>query len=503
MTGAVDVRSLRRELRAGAAGPRRTVGEILTDVTYAAVCVALAAVLLLGVAGAVRDALLTAATEGQPFASGLVRTVLVASLATLTGWAALRLGPVSVPPHVAQWWLPLPVRRRGVLVPACLRAALVATVVCAVATVVVVATTLDVVTTTSVLVALVTGAEVGSVTVSLAGLLQVGGRVPGGLLTATEVLVGAVPAVGAVLLLLAPRTMMGVDDAAWWTDAAWPALTVGAVVCAGLLALWASRLGRVGAATLTSASASVGHASGATLSLDTRELGRAMSRERSGSRRSATSFSAVRGPRTAVVASEGVDLLRDPGALARTVAAGCAGLVAQQVPVLGGGPGLAVVLVTVGLCAAAVGARGARTAVVVPALDAVLPLGSRATRRARCVVPGLTATLAVSIMLSAHVVGDAAWVLLTGSASVAFGAAAVRGAYRPLPDWSSPLLATPFGAVSSSAVSTLLRGPDLAVLCSLPSAVALVTGAPTWGLVVVQVLLAGGAVVVAGRSAAR
>ena len=89
------------------------------------------------------------------------------------------------------------------------------------------------------------------------------------------------------------------------------------------------------------------------------------------------------------------------------------------------------------------------------------------------------------------------WVLLLLLAGAGFGAAAVRGAYRRPPDWSAPLLATPAGALPTGAVSSALRGPDLALVVVVPLAVAVVVGAASWGLVVAQAVVAVGAVVVA------
>jgi hypothetical protein len=101
--------------------------------------------------------------------------------------------------------------------------------------------------------------------------------------------------------------------------------------------------------------------------------------------------------------------------------------------------------------------------------------------------------------------GDApAWIALTVGAVPALTAAALRGAYRPEPDWSGPVVSTPMGALPAGVGATLLNGVDVAVLGTLPVIAALLLGGPPSAvLVVVQWAWAGALAAAALTAVAR
>lgn len=181
-------------------------------------------------------------------------------------------------------------------------------------------------------------------------------------------------------------------------------------------------------------------------------------------------------------------MARNPVALVQVLGLGALIVLAQGIPALSGGLGRAAVLLIVGMRSAQLGAQGARSAEVSPVLDALLPLGARATRMVRGVVPTTAAFVSLAVGCAPQVIEDPRWLALLVAAAGSFGAAAVRGAYRPPPSWSAPLLATPAGAVPTGALSMVTRGPDLAIMGTIPVLVAMVSDMPGWELVGLQVL---------------
>ncbi|MEK8225034.1 hypothetical protein NKG05_01025 [Oerskovia sp. M15] len=104
-------------------------------------------------------------------------------------------------------------------------------------------------------------------------------------------------------------------------------------------------------------------------------------------RSQALALRARQGPVSALLAADLTLLRRSPSALAQLVGLTALMIIAQQVPAFTGGFGLFVLLVVAGFRAAQLGAEGARTAEMVPALDAMVPLSARDGRLARAVTP--------------------------------------------------------------------------------------------------------------------
>ncbi|WP_336706091.1 DUF6297 family protein [Oerskovia sp. USHLN155] len=462
------------------AGP----GELLGNVAYVVVSIAISIGFVIGAANVLRETIFVDPVDGRApvlTAATIQALASVALLALMTGMA-VRLGPLGTGSAGVRWWVPMPVDRRGLLTPSYWRGVAVAVVVGAGGLAAI---------------ALASGADpgvagrsaalggaAGLLLVGLAGLIQPRTRVAATVARVSDVLIAAVPVAGVVLV------------AAGWSDLRelsvppWVVVVVGAGALA-LAVVWWRRLEALGAQVLRTQSAVADQAGGAILSLDTRELGRALSRAgstRGGRARRASRFATVRGPVSALVAADLTLLRRSPSAVAQLVGLTALVIVAQQVPAFEGGFGLFVLLVVAGFRGAQLGAEGARTAEMVPALDAMMPLSARDARLARTVVPTLTALLALVVGIVPLVLGTGEWLwfALVVVVAVGMGAAAIRGAYRKPPNWSGPLVATPAGALPTGAASMIAQGPDVAVLSAIPLGICLLVGAPTLTLVLFQ-----------------
>lgn len=468
--------------------------ELVEGMVYAVVSTAIAVGLVIGAADVVRGSL-----EGSPGAPahGAADALLAPEIVGLLGMlalisaalgAAVRLGPLGISGAGGQWWLSTPADRAG-LVRASHRRT-VAWWSCAGAAAFVV---LEVAAGTYGLVmSAALGAACGALVVAVGGLVQPVHRGSARLAVVADVATALVPVVGAglVALGLSSGAPPGVPV---------PVVVALAALAVGLVVAWGRRLELVGGSVLRAGGSATEQVSVALLSLDTRELGRALTgRERARGVRRAVGWTGVRGPVGALLAADAVLLVRRPRALVQVAALGFLVLVAQQLPGLASGIALVAVLVVGALRAAQLGAAGARTAEMVPVLDALLPLAAHVVRRVRIVVPAVCALVCLGLSLALRIAADPAMLVLLVAAAPAFGAAAVRGAYRPPPDWSAPLLATPAGPLPTGGFS-LARGPDLAVLGGIPLGIAVVVGSPTWLLVAVQAVVSAVAVVVASH----
>ncbi|MHA7135007.1 DUF6297 family protein [Oerskovia turbata] len=474
------------------AGP----GALLGDVAYVVVSVAISVLFVIGAANVLRETIFVEPPGGQaPVLTPATIQALasVALLGLMTGMA-VRLGPLGTGSAGVRWWVPMPVDRRGLLTPSYWRGVVVAALVGAAGFGTVALTSgADVVVAAR---SAALGLALGLLLVGVAGLVQPKPRVAARVAGVSDVVVAAVPVAGVALV------------AAGWSDArdlSVPLVLTGVLGLAALalVVVWWRRLETLGAQVLRTQSAVADQAGGALLSLDTRELGRALSRAGSTRRRARTParFALVRGPVSALVAADFTLLRRSPSALAQLVGLTALVIVAQQVPAFTGGFGLFVLLVAAGFRAAQLGAEGARTAEMAPVLDAMVPLSARRARLARAVTPSLTAlvSLAVGVVPLVLATRQPLWFALLAVVAVGMGAAAVRGAYRKPPNWSGPLLATPGGALPTGAMSMIAQGPDVAVLGAIPLGISLLVGTPTPTLVVLQGLAVWAALAIASH----
>lgn len=421
--------------------------------------------------------------------AGAVAVALAAALVALFA----RLGPVSATPATAAWWLPLPAGRRGLLRGELRRVVLLAAATALTAGLPVV------LTLTHSLAGVLTGLAAGALLAVLGvGVLLVrqaeGGTrwVPGLAGAATVLAVAGPAAVGCLVAALGSE--LGTSRPGTWA----PWLRLGALlvllVGAGLVLLAADRrLGRLSAGALRASGEAVQYATTSALSLDTRELGRALRTTVRRTRRRST-WRWVHGPGPAVVAGDLAVLSRSPARWGQLVVGGALPVLAAHTRGLAELPALVAVAVVLGWLAAATAlGEPSRRAAASPAADRALPLAGAVVVRVRAVVP--LAVLAVVCGASALLVGQGAgspagWAALGVAAAPAWAGAAVRGGYRPDLDWSGPVLASPMGAVPVGVAGTLVRGPDVGLFGSAPVAVALLLGEATFPLVVAQLVWA-------------
>ncbi|MDR3068812.1 MAG: DUF6297 family protein [Cellulomonas sp.] len=480
--------------RAGA-----SIGSLLSDVYYAVTVLAIGVAVAAGVAGQLRGSMPEVSRgEGTDLMPTLVGVLVGALLATLVSLAG-RLGPVGAGGAEAAWWLSLPVGRRSLLRSAARRLPLVA-------------------------------AAVGVIVLALldGGLLDdpVGrvarAGVMGGLAAAAVVLLmsvaqtfGASRRVGALvgdLMLVAVPVALGVAAWAGVTPGrlpvpSWPVLAGAAVVVVALAWVTDARLGRIRASSLRESGSVATQAVGAVVSMDSRELGRALSDGAAPAARPWVSrLRTARGPVSALVTADLVLLRRSVRHLVQVLLAMAVPVLATVVPQLSGQVAVLIAVLIGGYGAASASAEGSRRAEMAPIVDRLLPLDPTTARRARMVVPGIVMTLwAVVVFVAIGTwLGDVpGWFVLGAAGVPAWAAAAVRAAYRPAPDWGATLVSTPFGAIPSGVGSVLARGPDVVVLGLLPTWIALVLGHATQTLMIAQAATSFIAVLVASSTSTK
>ncbi|MEE6272960.1 DUF6297 family protein [Georgenia sp. MJ206] len=424
----------------------------------------------------------------------------VAALAATAGLLA-RLGPVSLSGPESAWWLPLPGDRRSLLVPAALRWPAVCALAGLLGGAVLALVLAPAPGAGPVLAMAALGAGAGAAT---AGALAVGQTLPRWRrvrATVADTALALVP-VAAVVLTLVPTTPPGLPPLA--------APLAAACAAGAALAAWARlrRLPLVPDAELRERGAVTGQLHGAALSMDTRELGRALSQVATPSRRRRSARLAwLRGrggrrrPGLALATADALLLARSGRHVVQLAVGACLPLAALLVPEPA--PLAVVLCVTAGAWIAALAtAEGARWAEMAPALDALLPLSERAVRRWRLAVP-VAAMLAWSFAVFAVVAwryGDlGGWLALGALSAPVWAAGVVRSAYRASPDWSGPLIVTPMGAFPPGMATFASIGPDVAILGAAPVAVALLVGEVAPALLVAQVLVSALALGIAAR----
>jgi hypothetical protein len=231
--------------------------------------------------------------------------------------------------------------------------------------------------------------------------------------------------------------------------------------------------------------------------MDTRDLGRALARAPRRAPSRPRRFRRVRSPEQAVAVADLVLLSRSPWQLGQLVVATAVPVLAIRTEGLDRLPAAGAVGLLLGWLAAAVAVgHPARQAQAAPALDRLLPLSPGRLVAARCAAPAVVLTVVCGcggLLLaqgSGHVL---AWTALALGAVPAWTAAALRGAYRPEPDWAGPVVSSPMGALPAGVGATLVQGPDVGLLGSLPVLAALLLdGPPSAALVGVQWVWAGG-----------
>ena len=423
--------------------------------------------LAVGSGAGARRTIVAAQWTGLPDGAAVTVLLFAALAAVLAG--ARKLGPVAVAPAEGYWWLSLPVDRSPFLAGRLLRRlVLVWAVGAALYLPIGVITDLQATPTGQAAGAAVFGLVVVCA-VLMAGLRQTGGRRPRSR-PALETLPGL--AVLAYCSAIPRRAAQG---------EAWRIVTVLTLV----LVLWllvSSRMERIPRRELIRGGAVSGHAGAALYLMDTNELGRAFATAPGArtSRRARSWYAkGARSPFGALLRADATAFLRTPGLWGRPVL-----LLLLCVAVLlaaGSQPALmqlAIILLTVCGTVPALGALARQTAIT-PGLDSLLPLSQALVGLSRTALPAAALILwsaafcAVLVLLGA---GSPALIGLGALAGAGFGAAAVRGAYRPLPDWTAPPSETVFGPVPTAQTGSLARGLDTVLLAAAPLLLGLFLG---------------------------
>ncbi len=476
-----------------------SIGSLLVDVYTVLLTTAVGVAVAVGTVDGVREALPPASPAGVtgpqvslPTLGALLAVALAGGVLSLAG----RLGPVGVGGAEATWWLTLPVGRRSLLRPAAVRLPLLAGAVGTVALPLLDLAVLPAgLPTAGRVLAVAAVGGLGAATIVLAaGVGQTLGSVRRRLALAGDVLVASAP------LLALTSAVTGLRLGATPVPGT-PAVVVLAVLAAAAVVALDRRLGRIPARDLRESGSVASQAVGAVVSLDSRELGRALTEGGALRRRRPSRRLGVRSAGAALVVADALLLVRSGRHLAQLAAAACVPAVVLAVPRLQDPVIVLPALLVAGYVATLATAEGARRAEMAPGIDRLLPIGARRVRRLRLVVPLVAMTLwsvpafAPLVLLGADVPG---WIALGVLAAPVWAGAAVRSAYRPAPDWGGPLVATPAGAVPIGAAVVLSRGPDVVVLGLVPVLVAVALGTVVPGLLLAQAVVSAVVVAVCG-----
>ncbi|KQY47552.1 DUF6297 family protein [Cellulomonas sp. Root137] len=491
-----SAKSIRR-FTAQAANARggANIGDLLSSVYYAVISIAISVGLALGFAQAMRASLPPSPDVEAPLSLSLATLVVVIIVALAGALLSLagRLGPVGAGGAEAAWWLGLPVDRRGLLRPAARRLPLLAGFVGAV------------------LVALLDAGLLADPGLRVARVAATAALVAAGIVLVAAVGQSAsvsrrsIALAGDVLLFLAPvaavilaRVGWSVDEvpgAPWWFVAALvPVVTLLAVVVD-------RRLGRMPARSLRESGSVATQAVGAVVSMDSRELGRALTDGAAAPvRRWVSRLRTARGPVSALITADVVVLRRSARHVVQLVVAALVPVLVSTVPQLASSVGVLLALLVAGSVAMSATGEGARRAEMAPILDRLLPIDAKTVRRLRMVVPA--AAMALWSVVAFAAVGRWAsdvpgWIALGLASTPVWAAAAVRASYRPAPDWGGALVSTPMGALPTGVATVLARGPDLVVLCLLPVWIAVLLRTVNATLLYTQIILSVIAVAVA------
>ncbi|GAA1908303.1 hypothetical protein GCM10009688_10540 [Arthrobacter gandavensis] len=473
------VRYTRQASRAFSRG-RTRFRDVFVDVYTAVLALGTIAALAVGLVLALREQVAQAWNVGSgrtlvappSFAlpDGAAAAVLVFAALAAVMVIARKLGPAAVSGPEGYWWLSLPLERRPMLAGRLVRRLLL---VWAGTAVLYLPFGFVMDLETSVRGQVLAAATFGVAAVSavlLAGLQQARPAPQ----SAAERRSGSLPG----LLVLALLSLVTVRVAAGsWVLAVG---SLGVTVALGLLVF--ARLDRIPGRELIRGGAVSGHTGAAVYLMDLNEVGRALSTEPDGVASARAARWYARGGRTpfgALLRADTAAFLRTRGLWVRPVL-----VLAVFVVVLLAG-GAQPPLVQLGMIAAAVfaavpalGAVARRTAIM-PGLDMLLPLSVSVVLLSRMALPAAALTLWTAVLCAVLVLlgaGSPALIALGALAGVGFGASAVRGAYRPQPDWTVPPIDTPFGPMPRAQAGTMIRGFDTTLLALVPLLLGLFLG---------------------------
>ena len=418
--------------------------------------------------------------------------IIVGSIVALAG----RLGPIGMGGGQASWWLPTPTDRRTLLRPRAALIPLLGAVFGAAGGLLIVYLALP--EPGSALgwsVALFALLGAGLSLAVAAGQVHQGNRRARRLRPAVllgDALMALAPVLGLLVVVVRPGPL-----AVPHGGVAVGAIAVLAIAVVVLLWRVGTGLDEVSGRELRSRGAVSAYAAGAVMSMDTRELGRALTVSTApDQRRGSANLGWVRGPVSAIVTGDALVLARSPRHAIQIVVAGCLPLVA----VLAGWPTWInlVALIAGAYFAAMATAEGARRAEMAPVLDRHFPLEATEVRRVRAIFPAAVMVLWCAAVFAAWgaAQGDhLGWLVMGVVCAPTFSAGVVRAAYRKPPDWTKPLVTGPMGPVAPGVMTAFARGPDLVVFCLIPLLIAVLALGPTPTLIAAQ--LATGALALA------
>jgi hypothetical protein len=463
----ISGRELRRLTRqATEAHGGGAVGDLFGEVYTFVFSLLVAAAMAFGVTQVLNTKLRTADAEAVLDPAWLGVAIAVVGLGSAVSLAA-RLGPIGLGGGEAAWLLPMPADRRGLLRP---RLRIVTILAAAVgAAVGVLAAVLAGARGVDLGAGAAAGASLGLAAVLAVARTQVGrsGRAPHPAVAVGEGIVVLSPVLALAMVLLGAGAPAAVP-----LPVAAAVVAVLLVVAVVLLVSTDRHLDDISGAQIRARGAVTAYAAGAVTSLDTRELGRALSiTSQPDSRSRNASFRWVRGPLMALATGDALVTLRSR----RHVIAVVVWAVVPIVVTLAGWASwatLAAVLVA-GYATALACVEGARRAEMAPVLDRAFPVGAEHVRRIRLIWPGLVlivwtmVTVGTWAALTGLDVGE--WLPLAAVAAPTFAAGALRGAYRKPADWSKPLVANPMGPpIPPGLFGMVAKGPDIVVICLVP-----------------------------------
>ncbi|MFQ4149903.1 DUF6297 family protein [Arthrobacter sp. LAPM80] len=426
-------------------------------------------------------------------ASATVLLTLAAALLSVE----MTMGPIAMTLPQTAWWLGLPVRRRGFIQPGFLKSMLWPTIA---AIIVVLPLALGMSanpTPGRIALAALCGAGLAWLLYGLASWCQITGS--GAWLTKG---MGAITVIAPLTLVatalynnVAGTGALTAEQTAWmqYLPTSWPLLVAGGAtwpllvvaLALGLLALVYVNLERIPTQALKASAAAGAYAASSLLSMDATELSRSLSTGPSTSS-SKLRFKLVftRGTAHArsiktLISTHATMALRSPATLLRVLVFAAIPASLASVEFLGNA---ILIAVAAYLCAhfsaMALGAT-ARFSAGNPAVDMLMPLPAKTVRLVHYVVPAAVMTLWAPVcfgLLLALGVGSPALLILATFAGPGLGAATLRAAFRPTPDWNMPAVASPTGPIPTGAIRSFLIGPDLTLIVLLPVLICLISG---------------------------
>lgn len=426
-------------------------------------------------------------------ASATVLLTLAAALLSVE----MTMGPVAMTLPQTAWWLGLPVRRRGFIQPGFLKSIAWPSIGSVIVVLPMALGSSASPTPGRLALAVLCGLGLAWLLYGMACWCQITGS--GAWLKKT---------MGAVTLL-APLTLVATAlynnvagagaitgaQTAWleYLPSSWPLLVAGGgtwpllivALALALLVLVYVNLERISTAALKKSAAAGAYAASSLLSMDATELSRSLSAgPGAGNSKVRLPMVFKRGTALArsvktLLSTHATMALRSPAVLLRVLVLAAIPASLASVEFLGNAILIAVALYLCAHFAATALGATARFSAGNPAVDTLMPLPATTVRRVHYVIPAAVMTLwapACFGLLLALGVGSPSLLVLAILAGPGLGAVTLRAAFRPIPDWNMPAVASPTGPIPTGAIRSFLIGPDLTLIVLLPVLICLISG---------------------------